>query len=148
MVSFLNEGLSWIQNTMDLENTDGQNWAHMENQSQHHVSDLGFSIGDLALTPEKLHGFLLETSDTWRNTPYLWDSLRTFDRWPDYRARFERDPERLRNLVVWMYFLHIAVEYLEIHPVQAETLALEWKDRPVCVHQMALADLRPDRTGG
>ena len=30
-----------------------------------------------------------------------------------------------------MYFLHVAVEYLETHPARAETLALDWKDRPL-----------------
>ena len=86
MSTLIEDGLRWIELTTDLGN-----WKRdlLTDVFRHHVSDLGFSNDGLECTPEKFKQFLRDTLSSWWNTPYLWDALSTFDRWSDYRARFE-----------------------------------------------------------
>ena len=125
----------WIESVSGIQeiSTQSQMWGEIDGQFNRFCVELGFidRRGDqlITLCCESLHEFIRSTVKVWMKTPYIWDTLSTFAGWSAYAGMFERDPKRLRNLVLWAYFLQHAVEYLESNPGFAESLALEWKNK-------------------
>jgi hypothetical protein len=128
----VSEICTWIGTTSGLPDQPyGPEWVEMTEVFQKHVSELGFCTDDgspvLLMGYNSLTAFIREMVSTWYNTPYVWDALSTFHGWSEYQGMFERDPARLRKIVVWMYFLEVSTAYIEVHPVFGETQALSWK---------------------